>query len=306
MTVKYSHRNGESKLNKDNELMTIIEYFSNTNITVKINDEIKNNQTYERFKHGTIYSSNHKIHPNIDKIFYNNHGTPMKILNYRRKDDIDVIFLDKNKYISKNKGMNNFVNGEIFNPYDKSVYNIGYRGEIEINKDNKKFYDIWIDMLRRCYSDQKEDKFPSYKDCYVDEEWHCFKNFAEWCYINYPKDKTYKYQLDKDILIKDNKIYSPQTARFIPSRINHLFLYKTDRNLPNGIFEDKKIKGNYIGSYMDENSKNHRISNKNIEKCIQFVKCGKEKTVKKIAEQYREYITEDIYNALINWEYSPS
>ena len=106
--------------------------------------------------------------------------------------------------------------------------------------------------------------------------------------------------------MKGNKIYSPETARFVPVRINHLFLYEKDRDLPNGIFKDAKVNGGYIGAYMDENSKQHRCSSKDINKCIEFVKNGKEKTIKRIAEIYKPYITNDIYNALINWEYTSS
>ena len=68
----------------------------------------------------------------------------------------------------------------------------------------------------------------SYKGVEVCEEWYNFQNFAEWCetqkFLNAKDVKGKSYQLDKDILVKGNKIYSPDTCCFVPPEINSLFI----------------------------------------------------------------------------------
>lgn len=49
----------------------------------------------------------------------NNNGTPMQIVGYRKQSDIDVRFLD---------AYSNFQRGEIRNPYDKTICDVGYIG----------------------------------------------------------------------------------------------------------------------------------------------------------------------------------
>ena len=46
----------------------------------------------------------------------------------------------------------------------------------------------------------------NYLDVTVCEEWHNFQNFAKWFYENYYEISGEKMRLDKDILIKGNKM----------------------------------------------------------------------------------------------------
>jgi len=64
----------------------------------------------------------------LGEIKKNNRGTPMKIIKYRSSSDIDVMFLDEFNYVKTHVTYNNFVKGSIMNPYDKTVYDIGYIG----------------------------------------------------------------------------------------------------------------------------------------------------------------------------------
>jgi len=85
------------------------------------------------------------------------------------------------------------------------------------NTSLNKFYGIWKEMLRRCYSSKYLEKFPSYVGTTVCEEWKLFSNFEKWAEEHY-KDG---YHLDKDIISGDLKIYSPVTCAFVPPIINH-------------------------------------------------------------------------------------
>ena len=80
------------------------------------------------------------------------------------------------------------------------------------------FYQTWIDMLRRCYSERMQAKRPTYIDCSVCEEWLTFSNFKKWMEAQDFEGK----HIDKDILISGNKIYSPDTCVFVYGHVNTL------------------------------------------------------------------------------------
>lgn len=84
-------------------------------------------------------------------------------------------------------------------------------------------YAIWVGMLQRCYSTKLHQIQPTYADCTVCEEWKVFSKFKQWVdtqdYIN--------KELDKDLLCKGNKVYSPTTCVFIPKKLNAFLLDST-------------------------------------------------------------------------------
>jgi hypothetical protein len=78
------------------------------------------------------------------------------------------------------------------------------------------FYAKWASMIKRCYSLPYIKANPTYIGCTVCEEWLTFSNFKAWMEMQDWKDK----ELDKDILVKGNKIYSPETCVFIDHMTN--------------------------------------------------------------------------------------
>jgi hypothetical protein len=82
------------------------------------------------------------------------------------------------------------------------------------------YYSTWASMLSRCYSAKAQDKRPTYRDCTVSEEWRTFSNFKEWM----EKQEWKGLQLDKDLLIEGNKIYSPETCVFVTLMVNSFIL----------------------------------------------------------------------------------
>ena len=157
----------------------------------------------------------------------NNFGSKMNIIKYRSNRSIDVYFPEYN-WIAKNRQYDAFKIGTISCPYEKRHYNIGYIGEGEykptINKKPSKIYTIWHDMLGRCYDEKHRHKYKTYSNITVCDEWLNFQNFAKWFDENYYEVEGEEMCLDKDILIKDNKVYSPDTCIFVPERINNLFI----------------------------------------------------------------------------------
>ena len=128
--------------------------------------------------------------------------------------------------ILKNRNYNSFRQKSLKHPYDKNTYGVGYIGEEYYGrtKEDIRCYKTWQSMLERCYSEKHLKKRPTYKDCYVCDEWLCYSNFKKWYDNNYYEIKDERMCLDKDILIKGNKVYSPNTCVFVPNKINMLVL----------------------------------------------------------------------------------
>ena len=83
-----------------------------------------------------------------------------------------------------------------------------------------KFYDAWTDMLERCYSKKLHALHPTYIGCAVSGDWHKFSAFRSWM-ITQP---WHGKHLDKDILSRGNKLYSPSTCVFIDGGINNFLI----------------------------------------------------------------------------------
>jgi len=232
-------------------------------------------------------------------------GNVMKIVEYNNATDIVVEFEDGYRVKSR---YDDFKRGYIKNPYFKSVLSIGYVGVgrfvTTFNNRNSLEYDKWRSMLIRCYDTKYHEKQPTYIGCSVCEEWLCFQNFALWMEKNYYEIDGQKMQLDKDILLKGNRIYSPETCIFVPQEINNLF---TDHdnlrgNCPVGVYHHKHNNryvaqcsvgsgvSNYLGSFPDMLS------------AFEVYKNFKENHIKEVAEKYKDQIPQKLYNALLEYK----
>lgn len=105
----------------------------------------------------------------------------------------------------------------------KTVYGIGindagYVVQPRVNGKNQicPFYKVWYSMFSRCYSNKAVARNPTYAGCVVSNEWHQFSLFKSWM----DKQDWEGNQLDKDLLVKDNKVYGPDTCVFISKGLN--------------------------------------------------------------------------------------
>lgn len=233
----------------------------------------------------------------------NNQGCMMTVIAYRNHKDIDVQFEDGT--IVTNREYGDFKKGSIKNPNYASIYNIGYIGQGNYNyKDNKDSYEAWRGMIRRCYDSQSLSKNPTYIGCTVCEEWHNFQNFAEWYYDNYYETPNQRMHLDKDILYKGNKIYSPDTCVFVPQCINSLFTKRDTKRgaSPIGVSYHKRI--NKYQSYCNDGS-GHEVYlgyYDTPEEAFEVYKQYKEQVIKDMADEYKDLIPEILYDSMINYE----
>lgn len=183
--------------------------------------------------------------------------------------------------------------------YQRKVhYGVGI-SDYNASLSDDKAYITWTNMLKRCYNESVRHKFPTYKDCIVCKEWLSFSVFREWFYDNYIEG----YSLDKDILVKGNKIYSPETCCFVPQEINAM-LSKAESirgELPLGVAKsgkrfwsrisiDKKLIS--LGSYDTP------------EEAFYVYKKAKEQHICDVAKEYFEknLISKEVYKALLNYK----
>lgn len=176
--------------------------------------------------------------------------------------DVTVRFLDTGTI--KKARRSDILNGFVKDLNRPSVFGVGFIGEGEFGSKTgiKKSieYKVWQGMLRRCYDSKFKARRPTYENCECQDEWKCLQNFSVWCTEQHGFNLE-GWDLDKDLLIKGNKLYSENTCVFIPNEIN-LALTKNNINrgeLPIGVrptesgkrftsYLHKDGKLNYLGS----------------------------------------------------------
>lgn len=160
-------------------------------------------------------------------------------------------------------------------------------------------YQVWLNMIRRCYNEKVVARRSCYRGCSVCNEWLYLSNFKAW----YDQNCRPGYQIDKDILFKGNKLYSPETCLCVPRRINALFISAraVRGQYPIGITKHyKKFEAqiNYgkgtvsLGDYETP------------EDAFAAYKAAKEAYIKQVAQEYYDKgeITRRVYNALMRYE----
>lgn len=83
-------------------------------------------------------------------------------------------------------------------------------------------YVSWSNILRRCYCSSLHIKCPTYSDCTICGEWINFSSFNFW----WKENQVDGWQIDKDIILPGNKIYSKDMCVFVPSMVNLFVLDK--------------------------------------------------------------------------------
>lgn len=245
------------------------------------------------------------VNNRIGSSSFNNHGSEMIVEEYNSFYDVYVRFVQTGNIVKTR--WDHFCSGSIRNPLDKTVCGIGYIGEglykTHENGSHSKKYTTWSGMLQRCYGKTKKVNNPSYLDCSVVEEWHNFQNFAKWYDENYYEVDGQRIDLDKDILKKGNKIYSPETCIFAPKIINSLFVKNDSVRGINPIGVRLRKFGKYQAACNDINGKMTSIGHYlTAEEAFMAYKHFKENVIVRVAEKYKENIPDELYNALITYE----
>lgn len=171
---------------------------------------------------------------------------------------------------------------------------------VSVNNKQMLEYQLWTDIMRRCYSEFELKRHPSYIGCEASDKFKIFSNFVYWC-----RDQVgfgvEGWQLDKDILIRGNKLYSEDTCCFVPPEINSLFL-KNKLRRGNHLIGVSKY-GNKFKSMYQQGGKCKFLGYYETEnEAFNAYKKDKEEYVKYIANKWRGKIDDRVYQSLMEYE----
>lgn len=242
---------------------------------------------------------------------YNSRGCLMRIVECNKNADIVVEFQDEYR-ARVHTQYSNFVKGLVKNPYYPMVYGVGIVGDkyktVDENSKSTREYMTWYHIIQRCFSARLKEKQPAYKNIDCCEEWLLYENFYEWLHSQPNFEKWYsgkRWAVDKDILIKGSKVYSPETCCLIPQNVNCLFLKReAERGLyPIGVhYGEDGFVARCRNPFTDTNEELGSYSTP--EKAFIAYKYYKENIIKQVAKiEYKAgNITEKCYQAMINYE----
>mgnify|MGYP006954717919 CR=1 FL=1 len=235
------------------------------------------------------------------KVFTMNSGLTCKVIKYTDKNNVLVEFESGQTY---NVDMSNLLRGSVRDRYGEKVCGVGINDIVGSSTTHTNIRTLWKGILDRCYGKNVTE---AYKDCSICDRWIKLSNFI----VDIEKmpnfDKLFKqgWSLDKDILVKGNKIYSPDTCCIVPSEINQLFIYqKSNRgSLPIGVAFNTRD-----GSFTAQLNKRltggkQRLCKyfKTAEEAFLFYKEAKESYIKDVANMYKDQIDFRCYEAMMNW-----
>ena len=229
----------------------------------------------------------------------NKQGSKFKVIEYIKYDKVKIMF--ETGYI-KESSWGKIKEGSVRDLLFKDVLKVGFIGDgkykAKVNGKNLKSYQTWRDMLKRCYGGL--EIYKSYEDISVCEEWHNYQNFAKWFEVNFYEIDE-ELHLDKDLLLKGSKIYSPESCLLVPKKINSVIINRKTKHeiFPTGV---RFINNKYI-SRCQHNCVDKRIGSfESIEEAFLSYKIYKENILKDLAEKYKDKIPNKLYKALYNYQ----
>ena len=192
---------------------------------------------------------------------------------------------------------------------EKLVYDVGNTDGLKCRLDGKRMtpmYTLWSNMLSRCYGSKTQARQPTYEGCKVSDNFKSYEYFYEWCHsqIGFGNGGNGNpFHLDKDLLIRGNKIYSENTCVFLPKEINSLLTkrealrgkhligvsWKKANNAFVATVNKNKGKSEYLGYFKTELE------------AFNAYKQAKEAFVKEQASKFKSQIDPRAYNALMNY-----
>ena len=223
-------------------------------------------------------------------------------------DKVKIRFLNTNhsQHINKNQILTGAVRDYSVQSVRKSnniIHKVGDKGvDKSLIEENFKVYQVWCSMLQRCYSPTNDYVKRNYKDCEVSDYFKFFPQFLDWWKMK-SDGISVDLQLDKDILVKGNRLYSEKTCTLVPRDINMLLIKrnKARGKYPIGVTYCKTSK-----KYKAQLSKFNVITNlgfyEDIEGAFLAYKQAKEDYIKEVANKYKGVIEDRVYEILMNYE----
>ena len=239
----------------------------------------------------------------VGKVCKSNLSGDFKIVKYNNARDVEIQFL--NTGFETTVQLGDIRSGKVKDPYTPSVYGVGILGAkypAKVNGVKTKEYNLWCSMLTRCCSDNFKIKYPTYEGCEVSDKFKSYEYFYEWCHEQVGFGNQ-DWHLDKDLLVKGNKVYSESTCVFIPAEVNTL-LVKSDNIRGKhliGICWNKKASA-FVARVRINKGKQEFLGYFKTEiEAFKAYKEAKESFVKEQANVWKSHIDERAYEALMKY-----
>ena len=244
----------------------------------------------------------------VGKILKSKNSGGFKIVKYNNSRNVDIQFT--NTGFETTVQLVQVKSGNVKDPYSPSVFGVGILGAkypITVNGVKTKEYKLWQSMLERCYSTTYQKKQPTYIGCEVSDNFKSYEYFYEWCrkqieFSNQGNEN--QFHLDKDLLIKGNKVYNEFTCVFIPSEINSLLTKCTASRGEYliGVCWSKTNKA-FRAMVSKNKGKQEHLGLFNTElEAFKAYKKAKESLIKEQANKWKSQIDNRAYNALMNYQ----
>ena len=238
------------------------------------------------------------------KVCKSSNSGDFKVLKYNDAKEVEIQFLKTGFETSVH--LVQVKNGSVKDPYLPSVYGVGVLGAkylSRVNGRNTKEYELWQSMLERCYSDNFKKRQPTYEGCEVSDNFKSYEYFYEWCHeqVGFGNEG---FHLDKDLLIKGNKVYSEDSCVFIPREINSMLIKRTASRGEHliGVCWNKANKAFMAQVGKNKGKREHLGYYKTELEAFKSYKTAKESFVKEQAEKWKDKIDERAYNTLMNYQ----
>ena len=239
----------------------------------------------------------------VGKVCKSLNSGDFKIVKYNDKTNVQIQFL-KTGYETSAR-LHNIRKGEVKDPYLESVFGVGVLGAkypTRVNGVRTKQYGLWVNMLQRCYSNTHQKKYPTYIGCEVSNNFKSYEYFYEWC----NKQVGFRnsgWHLDKDLLIKGNKVYSENTCVFIPTEINTVLIKCTASRGEYliGVYWHKTNKAFAAQVSKSKGNQEHLGYFKTELEAFKAYKKAKESFIKEQANEWKDKIDPRAYNALMKY-----
>ena len=239
----------------------------------------------------------------VGKVFKSKLSGDFKVLKYNDTANVEIQFVKTGYEVVVQLG--HIKTGSVKDPYVPSVYCVGVSGTkypTTINGVKTKEYELWQNMLERCYNDAFKKKNPTYIGCEVSDNFKSYEYFYEWCNKQIGFGMA-DFELDKDLLIKGNKVYSENTCIFIPREINSLLTKNTALRGEYliGVCWHKRDKA-FMAKVGKSKGKRENLGYFKTEiEAFNAYKTAKETFVKEQAEKWKDKIDDRAYQALMNY-----
>ncbi len=240
----------------------------------------------------------------VGKVCKSLNSGDFKIVKHNNATNVEIQFLNTGFVTVSTLG--NIRKGLIKDPYSPSVYGVGIVGTKYLSAVNgvlTKEYKLWSNMLKRCYSDFAKKNQPTYEGCEVSNKFKSYEYFYEWCHNQIGFDNS-GWHLDKDLLVKGNKVYSENTCVFIPREINQTLVKRVASRGEHliGVYWSKRDKA-FKAQVSKNKGKQEHLGYFNTElEAFNAYKVAKESFVKEQAEKWKSQIDDKAYNALMNYK----